>query len=299
MNFTISEREAGQRLDIFLQAQLPQYSRSRLQQWAKEGLAAVNGAAQKPSYTLKQGDKVAFSAGTLPDLHAFAEDLPIDVIYQDEDVVAVNKPAGMVVHAGSGNHSGTLVNAVLHHFGTLSNVSGEDRPGIVHRIDRETSGVLLVARTDFAHRALAEQFAAREVEKTYLALVQGTVGPSQGKIELPIARDPLKRIRMTTSTGEGRSAITWWKVLERLPGHSYLEVKIGTGRTHQIRVHLSSTGHPIAGDILYGAKPAFYGRFFLHAHRLVFTSPTEGQRITIEAPLAPALAGWLQDLRAN
>ncbi len=297
MNFEVTERDAGLRLDLFLHAKLPQYSRSRLQQWAREQLALVNGRAQRSSHVLRTGDAVVFSPGALPVLHAFAEDLPIEVLYQDDDVIAVNKPAGMVVHAGSGNHSGTLVNAVLHHFGTLSNVSGEDRPGIVHRIDRETSGVILVARTDFAHRSIAGQFAAREVEKVYLALVQGVAGPSQGKIELPIARDPVRRIRMTTSTGQGRSAVTWWRVIERLPHHTLVEVRIGTGRTHQIRVHMSSAGHPVAGDILYGAKAAGHGRFFLHAHRLVFTSPSGGQRITIESPLAPELVEWLRLLR--
>lgn len=253
----------------------------------------VGGAAQKSSYTVREGDEVDFTPGDLPTLRAFPEDLPVQVLYADADVVAVNKPAGIVVHAGAGNHSGTLVNALLHHFESLSNVSGEERPGIVHRLDRDTSGVLLVARTDSAHRSLAAQFAAREVEKIYLALVEGVMGPSQGRVTASIARDPMRRIRMTAALGHGRSAVTYYQARERLPKHTYLEVKIGTGRTHQIRVHMASLGHPVAGDTLYGARKSTFDRFFLHAHKIVFTSPSTGERISLESPLPPELEQWL------
>lgn len=232
-------------------------------------------------------------------LRAAAEDIPLDILYLDDDVIAVNKPAGMVVHAGAGRHTGTLVNALLHRFGTLSKVSGEDRPGIVHRIDKDTSGVLLVARNDAAHRKLAEQFAGRHVEKTYLALVQGKPASGSGTIEKPIARDPVRRTRMTTQLAAGRTAITWWRVIERFERFTLLEVKIGTGRTHQIRVHLSSIGYPVAGDALYGAQASAAGRFFLHALRIGFRQPVSGTPMAVEAPLPPELASWLDALRGS
>ena len=227
----------------------------------------------------------------LPPLRAFAEDIPVEILHADQDVIAVNKPAGLVVHAGAGQHSGTLVNALLHHFNTLSSVGGEERPGIVHRIDKDTSGILLIARTDIAHRKLAEQFALRQIDKTYLALVQGTVAAREGTIKTPITRDPVRRTRMTTRLGTGRSAITTYRVLERFPRYTYVQVKIGTGRTHQIRVHMASIGHPVAGDTLYGAADAGRTRFFLHAWRIRFTSPSSGQVIELEAPLPPELDG--------
>jgi 23S rRNA pseudouridine1911/1915/1917 synthase len=200
-----------------------------------------------------------------------------------------------VVHAGAGAHSGTLVNRLVHHFAALSAVGGELRPGIVHRLDRGTSGVLLVARTDSAHRALAAQFASRTVEKTYLALVDGLVKNDSGLVTKPITRDPVHRTRMTARLDHGRDALTEYRVLERFEGFSYLEVKIGTGRTHQIRAHLASLRHPVAGDRLYGAKAG--PRIFLHAWRLVFTTPAGGERVTVEAPLPDELREWLNRLR--
>jgi 23S rRNA pseudouridine1911/1915/1917 synthase len=285
------------RLDQFLQQQLPEFSRSRLQEWIKRGRVLVNSREQKASYAVRGGESIAVEPEAPPPLHAFAEDIPVDVLYVDDDIIAINKPAGMVVHAGAGRHQGTLVNALLHRFGKLSNVSGEDRPGIVHRIDRDTSGVLLVARHDAAHRKLAAQFAGRTVEKVYLALVQGRVEHNEGRIDRKITRDPVRRIRMTARLDEGRSALTFYKVLRRYERFTYLEVKIGTGRTHQIRVHLASIGHPVAGDTLYGADAAPYGRFFLHAHRIRFSQPTTGEAVTVEAPLPPDLQSWLDQLK--
>lgn len=273
------------------------YSRSRLQDWIKSGRVLVNGSAQKPSFVLRGNEEVAVEPAELPPLRAFAEDIPVDILYLDQDVIAVNKPAGLVVHAGAGQHSGTLVNALLHRFQSLSSVGGEERPGIVHRIDKETSGVLLVARTDLAHRKLADQFSSREVEKIYLALVQGSVKQNEGTIRAPIARDPVRRTRMTARLASGRSALTTYKVLERFERFTYLEVKIGTGRTHQIRVHMASIGHPVAGDTLYGAAEASRDRFFLHARRISFVSPSNGERITVEAPLPPELEEWLHNVR--
>jgi 23S rRNA pseudouridine1911/1915/1917 synthase len=296
--FAVAPDDAGRRLDQFLQQRLPEYSRARIQDWIKQGLVQVNHAGAKPSYTLRTGDQVDVTPGQPRSLKAFAEDIPLDVLYAAEDVVALNKPAGMVVHAGAGRHSGTLVNALLHHFGRLSTAGGEERPGIVHRLDRHTSGVLLVARTDRAHRALAEQFASREVEKIYLALIEGQIRQQEGRIESRIERDPVRRTRMTTRTGRGRTALTHYRVLERLPHHTYIEVRIGTGRTHQIRVHMASLRHPVAGDTLYGAAAAPYGRFFLHAHRITFRSPATRKLVSVEAPLPQELERWLDAARA-
>ncbi|MGH9656954.1 MAG: RluA family pseudouridine synthase, partial [Bryobacteraceae bacterium] len=241
------------RLDQFVHARLPQYSRARVQEWIKSGRVRVNGQPARPSRALRAGDVIDAEPADPPPLRASPEDIPLAILYEDDDVVAIDKPAGMVVHSGAGVRSGTLVNALLHRFGSLSGAGGADRPGIVHRLDRHTSGVLLVAKNDAAHRHLAAQFAARRVRKVYLALVHGAVRAAEGRIERPVARDPVRRVRMTTRVATGRGAITDYRVLRRWKKFTLLEVRIGTGRTHQIRVHLSSLGHPVAGDSLYGA----------------------------------------------
>ena len=283
--------EAGKRLDHFLQEQLTQYSRSRIQSWIKEGRVLVDGTPAKSSLLLRGGEAIEVSPADLPPLKATAEDLPIEILYQDAAVIAVNKPAGLTVHAGAGQHDGTLVNRLVHHFQGLSQLGGEERPGIVHRLDKDTSGVLLVARTDAAHRALAAQFSGRTVEKVYLALVNGHVKDDTGRITKPISRDPVRRIRMTARLTTGREAITEYRVRQRWEKFTFLEVRIKTGRTHQIRVHMASLGHPVAGDRLYGAPPA--PRLFLHAWKIGFTSPATGQTVTVEAPLPPELSVWL------
>ena len=292
----VAERVSS-RLDHYLQTALPEFSRSRLQEWIKAGRVLVDGAAAKPSHELKGGERIEVSPAAPPPLKATPEDLPVTVLYEDAAVIAVDKPAGLVVHAGAGNHAGTLVNRLVHRFGQLSQTGGELRPGIVHRLDKDTSGVLLVARTDAAHRDLAAQFASREVEKTYIALVHGKTRDS-GVIETPIARDPQRRTRMTAKLASGRAAHTAYRAIERFAKFTLLEVKIGTGRTHQIRVHLASLGHPVAGDRLYGA-PALpeLGRFFLHAARIRFRSPATGAPVTVAAPLAPELVAVLARLR--
>ena len=213
-------------------------------------------------------------------------------------MVAIDKPAGMVVHAGAGVHGGTVVNALLHRFSALSTVGGDLRPGIVHRLDRFTSGVLLVAKTDAAHRDLALQFSSRQVEKTYLALVEGALSGG-GHIEKPIARDPANRARMTARLATGRHAITDWKAVERFREFTFLEIRIGTGRTHQIRAHMAALGHPVAGDRLYGAKASPWNRYFLHAHRLGFRSPASGERVVVESPLPPDLVEWKGSLAVD
>lgn len=293
--------EAQQRLDRFLHAQLPQYSRGRLQSWIKEGRVRVDGEAAKPSTLLRGDEKIEVEPAELPPVKAFAEAIPLEILYQDSDVVAVNKPAGMVVHAGAGAHTGTLVNALLHHFQSLSEVGGQLRPGVVHRLDRFTSGVILAARTGAAHRALAAQFSGREVEKVYLAMVHGRIESDTGRVDKPITRDPRRRVRMTARLARGRSAVTEFKVLRRYEKFTYLEVRIGTGRTHQIRVHLSSIGHPVVGDTLYGAPARIPGlppldRYFLHACKIRFRSPSTDEMVSAQAPLPPELERWMKCL---
>lgn len=287
---------AGQRLDHHVSAQLPQFSRSRVQDWIKQGLVLVDGRAAKASAALRGGEQITVTPAEPPPLRAEAEEIPIEVIYEDASLIAVNKRAGMVVHAGAGNHTGTLVNALLHRYGNLSQEGGPLRPGIVHRIDKETSGVLVIARNDHAHRHLAAQFQNRKVDKVYLALVHGLPSRDTGTIETPITRDPVRRTRMTTKLAHGRHAHTSWRVLQRFDKHTLLEVHIATGRTHQIRVHLASIGHPILGDRLYGAPPSeiLPQRFFLHAARLRLTSPATGQDVTLEAPLPAELTAIIK-----
>ncbi len=292
-----SKADAGKRLDHYLHERLPEHSRSRLQEWIKAGQVKVNGAAGKRSYVLKGSESIQVEPVGLPPLRATPEDLPLEILYEDPAVIAVNKPAGMVVHSGAGVHSGTLVNALLHRFSALSGVAGELRPGIVHRLDRFTSGVILVARTDAAHRDLSAQFSGRKVEKIYLALVHGHLKSPSGRITKPIARDPVRRTRMTSRLARGRDAVTDYKVLEVFQNFSLLEVRIGTGRTHQIRVHLASLGHPVVGDKLYGAPASPLGRYFLHARQISFTSPSSGERVTVIAELASDLQHHLDELR--
>jgi 23S rRNA pseudouridine1911/1915/1917 synthase len=289
--------DRGSRLDQFLQARLPEYSRARLQDWIRQGRVLVDGVPQTPSYALRGGEALVVRPAAPPPLRAEPEDAPIRILYEDAAVIAVDKPAGLVVHAGAGNLSGTLVNRLVHHFSSLSSLGGDERPGIVHRLDRGTSGVLLVARNDAAHQSLARQFSSRTVEKIYLALVHGRVKTDRGRIEAPIARDPVRRTRMTSRLQSGRFALTEYEVLGRYGKFTWLRVRIGTGRTHQIRVHLASIGHPVAGDSLYGApKDPSHDRYFLHAHRISFETPAGGARVTVESPLPPELAGWLASI---
>lgn len=297
--------DRGKRLDLFIHEQMgATASRSRIQDWIKSGRVLVDGTAKKGSYTLRGGERIEVNPAAPPPLKATPEDLPIQILYEDASVIALNKPAGLVVHAGAGVHEGTLVNRLVHHFESLSTTGGELRPGIVHRLDRYTSGVLLVARDDAAHQALAAQFLSRTVEKYYLALVHGVMESDRGRITLKITRDPVRRTRMTARLEHGRAALTDWEVLERFGRFTYLRLKIGTGRTHQIRVHLSTVGHPVVGDRLYGAPAQVEGmpeleRYFLHAHRISFASPATGERVTVEAPLAPELTEWLDVLRLS
>ena len=304
MTLQPKQEDAGKRLDAFLHERLPEFSRSRLQSWIKADRVLLNGAPVRASYLVRGGESFSVDPTALPPLKAEPEDLPLQVLYEDADVIVVDKPAGMVVHAGAGHSRGTLVNALLHHFGSLSSINGDLRPGIVHRLDRETSGVLAVARTDKAHRELARQFHDREVDKIYLALVHGRMRQPEGRITSSISRDPVRRTRMTARLATGRNALTEYRVIEEFNRFSFLKVRIGTGRTHQIRVHLSSLHHPIVGDRLYGAPAQIPGlptlaRFFLHAHRLRFRSPSTGGWIAVESPLPGELDVFLAAVRSN
>jgi 23S rRNA pseudouridine1911/1915/1917 synthase len=312
--------DKGRRLDQWLVSQLPDVSRVRVQQLIEQKKILINGKSPKPSMKLRGGEEILITGAVeLPPLRAFAEDIPLDVVYEDESIAVINKPAGMSVHAGSGKgeagNRGTMVNALLHRFNRLSEIGGELRPGIVHRLDKETSGLVLVAKSDLAHRKLAEQFARREVKKTYIALVHGWPKMTKGTIRAAISRDLVRRARMTTRQGStrkpGREAITHWQVTKQIEGaygkFSLLEVKIETGRTHQIRVHLSSIGHPVAGDTLYGAPgPKSYGgtapevasleRNFLHASAIQFQHPISNRPLSFQQPLPAELSNFLRKI---
>ena len=293
------------RLDRYLAARLPELSRTRIQELIAEGRAQVNGKPAKAAHHIAAGERVEFEVVPRPSLDAQPEAIPLEILYEDAQVVVVNKPAGLTVHTGAGHARGTLVNALVHRFRQLSGVSGPLRPGIVHRLDKQTSGVLVVARTDAAHRNLADQFRNRTVGKTYLALVHGRVVKDTGSINAPVARDLKRRTRMTTRRAGGREAQTDWRVLARLDGFTLLAAQIHTGRTHQIRVHFSSQANPVVGDTLYGAprEPragrttlAPLGRNFLHAARISFLHPESGKPVEVRAPLPAELCEYLRQL---
>ena len=311
----VSAEHAGTRLDQFLKSQLSDTSRARVQQLIAQGKVLVNGNAEKASYRVQEDDAVEVLGEVVrPPLRAMAEEIPLDIIYEDDDLAVVNKPAGMMVHAGAGatddeRNRGTLVNALLHHFGTLSSVGGELRPGIVHRLDKETSGLIVVAKNDVAHRKLAEAFSARKIKKTYIALVHGFVKQDRGTVASAISRDVNRRTRMTTRRSGGREAVTHYEVQRRIDSpygkFTLLRVTIETGRTHQIRVHLASIGHPVVGDALYGAPremrpkagPAIsLSRNFLHAAELRFEHPRSGEALSFLAPVSQPLKQFLSTL---
>ena len=303
--FTASAEDAGRRLDLYLASRLPDLSRTRIQELIEQGRVRVSEQLARRARRVLPGDVIDIEILPRPPLQAVPEEIPLDVLYEDEDVVVLNKPSGMVVHAGAGAARGTLVNALLHYFGTLSTVGGTLRPGIVHRLDRGTSGAMVVARNDVAHRILAEQFRSRAVSKTYVALLHGRMPRETGTIERPITRDPLRRTRMTARLGHGRAAQTSWRVLLRLGNFTLIEAQPLTGRTHQIRAHFAAAGHPLVGDTLYGAPRQVrsggvslpvLGRVFLHAARLGFAHPRTGATIVARAPLDARLREYLDEL---
>jgi 23S rRNA pseudouridine1911/1915/1917 synthase len=296
-NELIVER-AGERLDQFVARRLPALTRSRVQKLIGEGHVWVSGTRARASLRLEVGQRVRVGVPAPAAAEAQAEAIPLDILYEDGDLLVINKPAGMTVHPAPGHASATLVNAILAHCDDLSGVGGVLRPGIVHRLDRDTSGVILVAKNDAAHRSLVQQLKARTIEKTYVALVEGTPRPSQGTIEAPIARDPRNRQRMAIVEG-GREAVTAYRVIERFAGFSLVEARPRTGRTHQIRVHLAAIGHPVVGDRIYGRTSRIAGRHMLHALRIAFDHPRTGERVTLEAPPADDFARALDAARTG
>jgi 23S rRNA pseudouridine1911/1915/1917 synthase len=314
---SVAAEDAGKRLDQFLTARLESVSRARVQELIESGQVLVNDAAAKASLKLRGGQQVSVlgEAHRAP-LKAIPEEIPLDIVYEDDDLAVINKPAGMMVHAGAGateeaRNRGTLVNALLHHLASLSGVGGELRPGIVHRLDRETSGLIVVAKNDEAHRKLGAQFAAREVKKKYVALVHGLVKRDSGTIAQSISRDPARRTRMTTRLENGRAAVTHYCVLRRLDSKfgkfTLLDVKIDTGRTHQIRVHVAAMGHPVVGDTAYGAPKLARGpsaaigldRNFLHSRELEFRHPRTGQTLALKSELPEELLNYLRKVEAR
>ena len=305
LEFDVDLEHKGQRLDHFLVSVLESHSRSQIQKLITDGHVTLGTRAAKANSALRVGERVQVSIPAPTPSELAHEALPIDVLYQDADVAVLNKPAGMVVHPGAGHESGTLVNALLHHMPDLSGIGGELRPGIVHRLDRGTSGVMVVAKHDASHQELARQFHDREVEKEYIALVWGVVQAGR-RIDAAIGRDPNDRQKMSARAKHARHAVTRITRAMPLPGLTLCQVAIHTGRTHQIRVHLSAIGHPIVGDSVYGGVHRRVAgdiravqrleRPFLHAARLVFHHPGDGRRLEFIAPLPPELQSVLDDL---
>ncbi|MEI6035401.1 MAG: RluA family pseudouridine synthase [Verrucomicrobiae bacterium] len=285
---------AGSRLDRFLSSWIAGFSRVRLQGFVKDGHVLVNGAPARSSQTLRADDRVEVK---IPEESApspvLAQDIPLDILHEDAELLVLNKAAGLVVHPGAGNADGTVVNAILHHCAGIRIVGGEDRPGIVHRLDKETSGCLLIAKTEPAHRWISEQFAERHIEKTYLALVEGIPRMPHGSIEARIGRHAVHRQKMTVSE-RGRDATTKYRVLANWEGKALVECRPLTGRTHQIRVHLKHLGHPVVGDPLYGRRGT-HSRHFLHAWKIALVHPATGKAASFTAPVPADFPAWARE----
>ena len=317
---TVPEEANGQRLDLFLVKQLTDISRSRVQMLLQQGSVLIDGKLAKASRKLRSGENISILGDPQPPpLRAMAEAIPLEIVYEDEDLAVVNKPAGMMVHAGSGatddaRNRGTLVNALLHHLQELSSTSGPLRPGIVHRLDKQTSGLIVVAKNDATHGRLSSMFARRQVRKLYIALVHGELAQERGTVNASISRDSIRRTRMTTRREGGRTAVSHWQVLRRIHGpygsFTLVSVRIETGRTHQIRVHMASLGHPVVGDTLYGAPSAIaplataasrlprlvLPRNFLHAAELEFAHPGSGEPLSLVSNLPAGLKQFMAQL---
>ena len=295
MNVTLTVEQSGLRADQYLAGVLDGLTRSAAQKLLEEGRVLRRGKALKKNDKLQAGDEVAVCIPDPTPVEIVPQDIPLDVVYEDGDVIVVNKPVGMVVHPAPGHPDGTLVNALLYHCGqSLSGINGQLRPGIVHRIDRDTSGLIIAAKNDAAHLSLAAQLQDHSLSRVYEAVAVGGLREDRGTVDAPIGRHPVDRKRMAVDRQNGREAVTHWRVLARYPGFTHVECRLETGRTHQIRVHLASIGHPLLGDVVYGSKkpvPGLAGQC-LHARRLRFTHPSTGQLVELECPLP----GWFQDV---
>lgn len=295
----VSQEDADKRIDAYLCANT-ELSRSRIAALMQEGALCVNGKVQtKPSFKVSPGQKLELALPEVRPVTIEPQNIPIDILYQDSDIVIVNKPCGMVVHPAAGNEDGTLVNALLYHVHDLSGIGGEMRPGIVHRLDKDTSGLILIAKNDKAHAALSEQFKARTMEKHYRAVAFGNFSDDHGLIDAPIARHPIDRKKMAI-VKDGKPSQTEWTVLERLKSATYLDVHLLTGRTHQIRVHMQSVGHPLLGDVIYAPNiktSVHIPRLMLHAYSLAFTHPSTDDRMTFTAPLSEPFLSALEKLK--
>ena len=287
------------RIDAYLRAHT-EFSRSRVSALILEGAVSVNGTlVEKPSFKVEKGQTVSLRVPETRPVNIVPQDIPLDILYQDADIVIVNKPCGLVVHPAAGNEDGTLVNALMYHIKDLSGIGGEMRPGIVHRLDKDTSGLILIAKNDKAHTIMSDQFKERSMEKHYRAVAYGSFKEESGLIDAPIARHPVDRKKMAIVSG-GKPSQTEWRVIERLNGATYLDVHLLTGRTHQIRVHMQSVGHPLMGDSIYAPNlkhPVHIPRLMLHAYSLSFTHPTTDERMTICAPIPQVFEKTIQKLR--
>ena len=313
-SFQVDPSETHFRLDALIALHVPELSRSHAAALIRGGRITVDGAVHKAGYRVKTGEVVNGIIPAPDPVDLVATDLPLDILHEDGAIIVVNKSAGMVVHPAAGHAADTLVNALLHHCGDLAGIGGKVRPGIVHRLDKDTSGVLVIAKNDAAQTALSAQFKARAVAKTYLAVVSGVPDRTGGQIDLPVGRHPVHRKKMSTTTRKGREAITLWRVKKRYMGAALLEVDLKTGRTHQIRVHCAAMGHPILGDSVYGRSKAVrqsvkgkpellrilsaVRRQILHAARLSFRHPDSGDQLTFEAPMPRDMAEVVEGLRS-
>lgn len=296
--YEAGETDTGKRLDVFLAGETEALTRTHIQKLIAEGLASVNGEKVRASRRVKQGDLVRLEIPAPEGLELKPEPIPLDIYYEDSDLIVVNKPRGMVVHPAGGNYSGTLVNALLFHCRDLSGINGVTRPGIVHRLDKDTSGLMMAAKNDLAHLSLAQQLRDRRITRCYLALVHGQVREETGVIDAPIGRDPGNRQKMAVVQKNAKNAVTNYKVLQRYDNYTSLELKLETGRTHQIRVHLAFIGHPVVGDPKYGPARPHFGLTgqFLHAAVLGFKHPRTGSTLELEAPLPAELAAIIKKL---
>lgn len=297
-DYIVEDDEVGLRLDHYLSSKLDQFSRNHLQILIKQGNISLNSKPVKPNYRIKLGDRIQVEIPAPQKLDILPEEIALDIIYEDGDIAVINKPQGMVVHPAVGNYNGTLVNALLYHCDELSGINGKIRPGIVHRIDKDTSGVLVVAKNDFAHLNLSKQIQNKTAARIYLAIAEDNIKTDEGTISAPISRNPVDRKKMAVVRG-GRQAVTHYKVLERFGNYTYLELELETGRTHQIRVHLNHLGHPIIGDPLYGRRNQKFNLVgqALHAYKLILAHPRTGEQMTFEAPLPDYFVNLLTILR--